>query len=494
MIKKIESLVWRFHKEQHGQMLVMSAVSLMLLLAVACLAVDFAQVYVGYHQLKASTDAAAMAGAENLSTLSPTYASVQNTALLYSSVPASGNNTFNNLTNVSMASGYPLPECLTTLTNPPYGIACISLSGAPKGSGGTANAVQVRQQATIPLSFAGLFGMGSVTIYATSTASMRGGLPAPYNVAIIIDTTASMGSQSDGGSNCASPYTKISCALQGVQTLMVQLAPCQMGIYNCSSNQVDQVALFTFPPIQTSTAQADYCGGGTIKTGKYANPLATGYSYQLVPPTGGFAYDYLSGSSTLNQSSHLVQATNVQTTGYNAGQPTCMGTPGGAGTYYAGVIYAAQAALVSAQTANPNTSNVLIILSDGDATATSPTEMVAPYNATKGQYFSPVDECKQAVVAAQAASAAGTMVYSIAYGANASGCSSSTDSNPSGMTPCATMQGMASKSTTFYTDATSKTKGGCISTAQQSVTKLSDIFTSIAGQLWTAKLIPNRTT
>jgi hypothetical protein len=512
MIKKLESLVCRFHKEQHGQMLIMSAIALMLLLAVASLAVDFAQVYLGYHQLKMSTDAAAMAGAENLSTLSPTYATVQNTALLYSSVNTTGNtNIFNNLRNVAMASGYPLPECLTTLANAPWGIACVSLSGAPKGSGGTANAVQVKQQATIPLSFAGLFGMGSVTVTATSTAAMRGGLPPPYNMAIILDTTASMGSTEDGGTNCANPYTKISCALMGVQTLMVQLAPCQGGVYNCTSNPVDQIAMYTYPPVQASTDAAEYCGGGTIKTVHYYKNAADGTvlpngsklpdgttppaaSYQIVPApgTGSFLYDYLSAANTLNPTSDLVLATNTNS---KSGSPNCITTPGGSGTYFAGVIYNAQAALAAAQLARPVSTNVMIILSDGDANSQS-SEMIPEICDSKGKnctydsggvYFSPQNECQQAVTAAKAATAAGTTVFSIAYGSSTSGCSTDT----SGITPCSTMSNMASTAQQFYTDATSG-KGGC--TSGQSVTKLSDIFTSITNQLNTAKLIPNRTT
>lgn len=80
-------------------------------------------------------------------------------------------------------------------------------------------------------------------------------------------------------------------------------------------------------------------------------------------------------------------------------------------------------------------------------------------------------------------------MYSVAYGANDSGCS--TDS-PS-ITPCQTMQRIASSPGYFYSDY--KATGGsssCIS-ASQSSTNLNQIFAQIAGDLTVARLIPNTT-
>jgi hypothetical protein len=48
-----------------------------------------------------------------------------------------------------------------------------------------------------------------------------------------------------------------------------------------------------------------------------------------------------------------------------------MSGPGGEGTYYAGVIYAAQAALTAEATANPGSQNIMILVSDGAATSSS---------------------------------------------------------------------------------------------------------------------------
>jgi hypothetical protein len=101
--------------------------------------------------------------------------------------------------------------------------------------------------------------------------------------------------------------------------------------------------------------------------------------------------------------------------------------------------------------------------------------------------MSTVNQCHQAIAAAQTAAAAGTRVYSVAYGAKSAGCS--TDS-PS-ITPCSTMQQMASNASTFFSDYTAT--GGsssCISAARP-VSGLNQIFTDIVGDLTVARLIPD---
>jgi hypothetical protein len=99
------------------------------------------------------------------------------------------------------------------------------------------------------------------------------------------------------------------------------------------------------------------------------------------------------------------------------------------GTYYADAITAAQAALASSGRATAQ--KVIILLSDGDASASSSNMPAGKYN----------NQCHEAITAAQAATAAGTWVYTIAYGAATSG-SCSTDSPT--ISACSTLQQMAS--------------------------------------------------
>ena len=230
---------------------------------------------------------------------------------------------------------------------------------------------------------------------------------------------------------------------------------------------------------------------------------STSPTYQITP----FLSDYRTSdtAATLNQSSELVKAAG--------GVASCgsMAPPNWEGdyeTYYAGAIYAAQSALAAARAANPSTETVMIILSDGDSNAWqsggivsgstgyasmsgAPTPAGNYLTATgNGTYPSWVGECEQAIVAAGAATSAGTLVYSVGYGSGPSGCG--TDVSPA-LTPCQTMAGMASAPQYFYSDYNQNgVVGTCVS--GQPATSLNGIFQAIAADLTEARLIPNNTT
>ncbi len=222
---------------------------------------------------------------------------------------------------------------------------------------------------------------------------------------------------------------------------------------------------YTFPPKPTDAS------GYTLPTG------ADAASYQVTP----FVEDYNDASGNLKTTSVLVLAAG--------GKSGCAGIApssfdGNFGTYYAGAIYAAQAALLKEQASHANSENVMIILGDGDSTspATSGPMYSMPdtaahaqytytgsqslgsgytYPATflkassSGSYPSWNGECGQAVDAAQFAatySSGGTPnnteVYSIAYGANASSGDCTSDRSygtHKGITPCQAMQQMATQ-------------------------------------------------
>jgi hypothetical protein len=277
-----------------------------------------------------------------------------------------------------------------------------------------------------------------------------------------------------------------------------------------NANYVDGVALFTFPAISVATETKS---GNTVQTGPYddttcptTNPpivpyafinastsnqnlalpssiSGTSYSasyagtYQVVAFEDGYRSN--DGSTTLNSGDGLSSAVGYESSG------TCNGlqAPGGEGTYYAQVIRAAQAALVTQQGLFPGSKNVMIILSDGDATACNTQAYIAyggmnncsngsqivavncpsvngsgtcgsmsesingnatvigcppggctgtPLNGTGtatsnangyniATYPSALGECGQAVEAAQLATQAGTTVYTVAMGSPTSG-------------------------------------------------------------------------
>jgi hypothetical protein len=212
-----------------------------------------------------------------------------------------------------------------------------------------------------------------------------------------------------------------------------------------------------------------------------------------------FVSDYRlsDAAASLNSASDLVKAVGYGTT------TGCMTAPGGQGTYYAQAIYAAQGYLAGEHLQFPNSKNVIIVLSDGDATATCTTSKSGVCTAgpligastTSGVYPSSVDECHQAVRAAQTAWDAGTTVYSVNFGAEATGCATDTPA----ISPCQTMLEMATRNyptstatTTYFSDDPSGGSSSCAAYARPT-TSLNQIFQAIAGDLTVAKLIPNGT-
>ena len=121
---------------------------------------------------------------------------------------------------------------------------------------------------------------------------------------------------------------------------------------------------------------------------------------------------------------------------------------------------------------------MIIFLSDGEFNADS--SHFASGNSTKT-----TNQCKQAVTAAQAATAANVTVYAVAYGAgttNSGSAGCSTDSGYTGVyTPCTAMQAIASDSTKFFTTNTNCKING----SSPSVTQLPAIFAAINANLAT---------
>ena len=379
----------------------------------------------------------------------------------------------------------PTLECITDSSLVPA-----PCSASPTGD----NVIQVVQTSNVPTFFIrglALFGVhsaSSIPISAMATATMLSGKNTQVNVAMVVDTTASMGSQ-DSDVNCNN--TRIHCALNGVQTLLGQLTPCTASSTQTNCTGFDQVSLFTFPNVTANTASNDTtCPSNNPTIVPYSTPTpgatwtppsssSTSATYQIT--------NYLSNYSSNNQKGGALNSSSSLAIATGGGSRNCSGmqTPGGDGTYYAGVIYSAQSSLIAAQAANPGSQNIMIILSDGDANSTK----ISNAQHSGNVYGSLDDQCQQAITAAQYATTAGTTVYSVAYGASSSGCSTDKSGPLAGLSPCAAMQQMASSSSDFFSDATaSQNKGQCGSSNSFS---LDAIFTNIAAKFTNARLIPN---
>ena len=507
------SLVRRFLKNEFGQTGVVLVVAMSAIMGVGTLSIETGHIYYAYRLLQASTNAAALAGAYMM----PNTTSAGSAVTQYSSQSGELNAT-SLLTSVTATPTY---LCLGTVTSD-LNVPCQTTTGAVGGY----NALSVKQTATIPLWFGALVGFRSVNVTAYAEAAMRGGANTPWNIAIIQDTTDSM-NDSDNGDQCKG--TQLTCSLLGLQAMLEDLYPCDLG-QTCTSStgvtNVDSVSLFVFPAVTSGTVSDDtVCNTSNPTIVAYTFPdvntspssaedliLPSGDTYQIV----GFTNNYKSQDVTtaLNQASGLAIAAG------DSGISKCSGlsAPGGEGTYYAQAIYAAQAALVTQKANNPGSRNAIILLSDGDATACASNANTAAgacktksqITATEGTlngtgtntsytYPSALGECGQAVQAAYTAAQAGTAIYTIGYGSETSGgCASdktysttlTTDGGSwaPGDQPCAAMAAMASAQVNFYSDDGQ----GCEATApsNQSITSLTQIFRVITNNMTTPRLIP----
>ncbi len=506
----------RFLKNQRGQAAVAVMITATTMMALAAASIETGHVYYAYQKLVASTNAAVMAGASAM----PNTTTAKTMVTQYSS--QSGQLNANTMLTNDAAT--PTFECLSTVSNS-LNVPCQTSTG---GTGGY-NALAVTQTATVPLWFGGLVGMKQMNMSYTAQAAMAGGQNSPWNIAIIQDTTASM-NDNDSGDQCNG--TQITCSLLGIQALLNDLYPCGLGqTCTTSTTYVDSVSLFVFPAVTGTTASKDSTcptTDPTIVAYTFPDPpsnttLPTADTYEVV----SFANNYKTtdAATTLNQAAPIVVAAG------DSGQSNCTGikAPGGEGTYYAQVIYAAQTALLAQQASNPGSQNAIILLTDGDATAcasnanttagacNTSSQLVASEGTLNGTgtktsnptgyesytYPSALGMCGQAVLAAQAAANAGTTVYTIGYGSLTSGgCLSdktySTNVSTKGGSwgpgdqPCAAIAAMASTTSNFYSDDAD----GCEATApsNQNLTKLTAIFRAIVDNMGEPRLIPTGTT
>ncbi len=501
---KNKSRAPRMRFSECGQSMVLIPLVLLFLLAFAALTVDMGNLYFCYTKLVSATQAAADAGGQAI----PTPSDPNLIAKQYSGSSAVSA-LYNIPTNNNMVLGTPTIRfaCVsgsvqTSLNLPP----CIINPNVATPSTGE-NAIQVTETATVTTFFARLFGVNTLNIAATATAGASGSGAIPYNIMVVLDTTASMGSGSDTGCLSSKPstgYTPEQCAQYGIQTLMTELAPCAQSLSSCGSNPaVDQIGLMVFPGLCSDSATGvttGNCPAATTLTDTTLNPTYAPPDYAC-PPTSPpiaaynndpeylvipFSHDYrTSDTSGLNSSSNLVSATAAGTT--SGGKPCGVQTPGGEGTFYAGAIQAAQDYLTEYH--RPHVQDVMIVLSDGDATSS------AAQMGGSVTHYSTTAECQQAVTVANAAKSTAqsdgtkTVIYSISYGSETTGCTTGDT-----LTPCGTMSGIASIPLTKYffsVPQTTGTKTGTVCSGAVPITKLDQVFTTIAGDLETARIIPN---
>src|SRR5580704_2177933 len=252
--------------DERGQVLPWTALGMIALLGMAGLTIDVGNAYVNRMQLQNATNAAALAAAGEVYNTSST-----DNAGVYAKKYGSGDPGDANY-NPKWGTITPTitPTCLRLLL--PAGGNC---SGAPK------NAVVVTQTVSVPTYFMRLFGVNSLTVSATATASMQGSAQS-WNVALILDATPSMNTKDPYCSD--SSLTAEQCALTGIQTMLKGINPCNSGQASCdaTSNKSNfRVSLFSFPNVTTDTVANDYNCSGNPKA-----PTEHLYTLPAIPPSG----------------------------------------------------------------------------------------------------------------------------------------------------------------------------------------------------------------
>jgi hypothetical protein len=532
----IVSFVRRALNDERGQTLPFVALGMVAFMGVSGLVSDVGRAYVVRSQLQNAANASALAasGYVYYSSSSSTNSSTVATQF------GVGNGDENANSSLGTVSSTITTKCLNMLM--PSGETCTS--------GSAANAVQVIDSVKLKTYFMALFGKPSLTVWAVATASMEG-QSQPWNVAIIVDGTSSM---SSADSNCGG-LTEFQCAENFVQTFLGATNPCPTGVSSCTPATANvRVSLFSFPNLDTTGGFSDKntCAG-PFANKVYSLPTTTATTYspiQYVGTGGGTSFtatyqmtDWDTGyfdpssssTSYLNPSDNLVKTIGY---GYNTqtgaiASKGCLPNVGGESTYYGGVLYAAQAALLEEQ-ATYGGQNAMILLSDGQANADSskfPAKTSTPSPATSGiavtsagstsggssaynltgvagtygLYPDFEDECQQAIMAAQSAAKAGTRVYAVAYGSETSGCGAGggTDNTlvatgknipfttVGELNPCVTMENIASSMSYFFSDYLQTGSGSTCQDTNHTVTSLNQIALAVSADFTTPRLLPN---
>jgi hypothetical protein len=504
MRQNMKSLFRQLFKDESAAVLALVALAISAFVGMGALVVDVGYLFYAQHALQATANAAAMAGAQAINAVGATATTISATAQQYSAAtsgcspsPCYNANKIDIVSGSSVTTSSALYYCTDT-----SGWSCTT---ATMSSSPPPNALQVTETASQVSTFFGrLFGINSVALSAQATALAAGGSPpTPANIALILDTTKSMGNSAVGPAASVCPSSTyanaLDCALAGVQTLLGEMWPCKYGATCPATPAVDQVALFIFPGVQTVNSSTYKCSTSLTPVGYSTsdNPQYEIVSFLANYRTSDAATTVADGVAGGNTSSDLVDCVAPASVSTSLGNTTrtptsnagSNGWEGGEGTYYAGAITAAQNALTAL---NNGATNVIILLTDG--------------NAGNGTNAPSSNQCKNAATAAQAAAKAGIWVYAVYYDDNGTGatCTDTETGSYAGSAGCSatastcagacyTLTQIASSPAAqpdpskFY--STDGTSSPCKSI--YSYSKLTDIFDNIAGSLTNGRLIPN---
>ncbi len=343
---------------ERGQILAVVVLALVALLGVAAFSIDVGYAYYAKRQLQSATDAAALAGAQDL----PTVNVAINTAASYAA-----SNTPDNLSGLDFT----------------YTTKCTATSVLASGCSAQVNpnALVVTGTAQTDTWFAKVFGIDHFNISARANACSPCS-STPVDIVVAIDRTGSMCQPAGPGGVC----TDLDNAKDGVRTMV--------SMFNAPSAEIGMVA---FPPLENT---------GTDPCGAPFDSPAPGYDAYDSPDRGyvtdpiGVGYKLADGS--LDPDSGLYKHTVP-------GQASAC-IQGGGNTSYSEALRQAQAELE--RNGRPEVPDFIVFLTDGEANLGN---VYGPDTAFPQDGPDDVQPCQSAINVAGDIKRAGTTVYSIGY-------------------------------------------------------------------------------
>jgi Flp pilus assembly protein TadG len=361
-------------RAQRGQILPIVAVALIGLLGICAFSIDVGYAYVAKRQLQAATDAAALAGAQDLP--SPTATLV--TAADYAKANSPPN----------------LPAYTFT-----YQLRCTATAILATGCNASVNPNELLVTGTGSTNtwFAGLLGIShfDVTAHANACSPCSA---TPVDIVVAIDRTGSMCDNTD-----VNGCIDLNNAKDGVRTMLKNLSP-----------PYAQVGMVAFPPLQTTATGACSAPYNSLST----DPIASGDDTAMngYDAAGrGYLTDRLNGTFKLADGT-LDPANGLSVHTTKGFASSCI--QAGFSTSYTEALRQAKAEL--AAHGRVNVPDYIVFLTDGEAnigSVYSQSDATYPQNGLDDR-----SPCSSAVLLANTYKAAGTTIYTIGYALGNNNC------------------------------------------------------------------------
>ena len=296
-----------------GQILPLVVLMLIAMLGIAAFAIDVGYAYYAKRQLQSATDAAALAGAQDLP---------------------------NGTTAIATATSYAAANTPANLSsfNFTYQVKCTNTAVVATGCDAAVNPNQLTVSGTAATNtwFAKLFGVNHFDVSAHANACSPCS-STPVDIVIAVDRTGSMCQPTGPNGEC----TDLDNAKDGIRTML--------GMMNPPAAQIGMVA---FPPVQTTSTSPCAAPYNSLGGNGYDGYDAPDRGYVTDP----IASDY-KAAGALNPSSGLYLHT---VDGNNA---SCI--PAGGNTSYSEALRQARAELLA--NGRPNVPDYIVFLTDGEA-------------------------------------------------------------------------------------------------------------------------------